>query len=331
MNQSQTINTTPPKLIQTFVAGFNATASHVYLIILPVAIDLLLWFGPRLRLQSLFAPMVDDTIHYLLDMNSADLASRLEAVGKIWGEILNRFNLVSFLRTYPVGVPSLLASQSPLDSPFGTAQVIEIESILAASAWIAVFLLVGFTLGCVYFNLLARTTADGKNPFDLKIFIRQVGQMLLLTVGLILLLVILSLPGLLLLSVFAVINPGLADIALIVMFFVLLWLLVPLVFIPHSIFTGQRNLLASIATSVRLVRFFLPGTGIFLLCAILISQGLDILWRVPPATSWMTAVGIFGHAFIYTSLLAASFVYFQGGMRWMIHNITKQSPREIKI
>jgi hypothetical protein len=108
-------------------------------------------------------------------------------------------------------------------------------------------------------------------------------------------------------------------------------LLVPLVFTPHNIYSGQRNLLVSIATSVRLVRFFLPGTGIFLLFAILISQGLDILWRIPPETSWLTAVGIFGHAFIYSGLLAASFVYFRGGMRWMLHNIAKQNPREIKI
>ncbi len=331
MNQSQTIYNAPPKLINAFIAGFNTVASHVYLLLLPIAFDLVLWFGPRLRLQGLLGPVVDDTTRYLLEMNSADLANRLTSVGQIYSEVLKRFNLISMMRTIPIGVPSLLASQSPLETPFGPAQVIEIKSMLAAGVLMAIILLIGFVLGCLYFNLLARTTVEGKAAFDFSKFLGQIGLTLLLTFGLIVLLVVLSIPGLLLMSVFAVINPGLADIAMIVIFFILLWLLVPLIFTPHGIYSGQRNLLVSIVTSVRLVRFFLPGTGIFLLFAILISQGLDILWRMPPATSWMTAVGIFGHAFIYTSLFAASFVYFRGGMGWMLQNIQKQTPREIKI
>ena len=331
MNQSQTIYSAPPKLINAFIAGFNTVASHVYLLLLPVAFDLLLWFGPRLRLQGLLGPVVDDTTRYLLEMNSADLASRLTSVGQIYSEVLKRFNLVSLMRTFPIGVPSLLASQSPLDNPFGAAQVFEIKSMLSAGVLMAAIMLIGFVLGCLYFNLLARTTIEGKASFDFSKFLTQVGLTLLLTVGLIVLLVVLSIPGLLLMSVFAVINPGLADIAMIVIFFILLWLLVPLIFTPHGIYSGQRNLLVSVVTSVRLVRFFLPGTGIFLLFAILISQGLDILWRMPPASSWMTAVGIFGHAFIYTSMFAASFIYFRNGMGWMLHNIQNQNPREIKI
>lgn len=331
MNQSQTINSAPPKLIQAFATGFNTVANHAYLLILPIGIDLLMWFGPRLRLQGLLSPFIDNTTRYLSGIDSYDMASRLDAVSQIWGEFLERFNMISFLRTYPIGVPSLIASQSPVETPFGVAPVIEINSILAAFGLIVAILLIGFVLGCLYFNLLARSTAERNASFEFRSFVHQIGQTLLMTLGLILLLVFLSLPGLLLLSIFAAINPNLADIVLLVAFFVVIWLLVPLVFTPHGIFSGQRNLLVSIATSVRLVRFFLPGTGIFLLIAIVISQGLDILWRVPPATSWLTAVGIFGHAFIYTGLLAASFVYFRGGMRWMIQNITRQSSREVKI
>jgi hypothetical protein len=331
MNQSQTIHTAPPKLIQAFTAGFNTVASRAYLLLLPIGVDLLLWFGPRLRLQGLLGPLVDESSRALQEFNSGDMASRLEVVRQIWGEVLTRFNLVSFIRTFPIGVPSLLASQSPLENPLGLAPVIEINSSLAALGFLLLILSVGFLLGCLYFNLLARSTADGKIAFDLRNFSHQVILTFMLTVGLIMLLIVLSLPGLLLLSVFAVLSPNLADIAMIAVVFILLWLLVPLVFTPHGIYSGQRNLLVAVATSVRLVRFFLPGTGIFLMFAILISQGLDILWRVPPAHSWLTLVGIFGHAFIYTSVLAASFIYFRGGMRWMVHNLARQVQRELNV
>ncbi len=325
------IKSAPPKLIQAFTAGFNTVASHAYLLLLPIGVDLLLWFGPRLRLQGLLGPVLDDSARTLLQMNSGDMAMRLEAVREIWGQFLQRFNLISLIRTYPIGVPSLLASQSPPETPLGPAPVIEVESLLAGIGLFAAILVVGFFLGCLYFNLLARSTAEGAAAFEMKSFGNQVLQTLLLTAGLIIMLAALSIPVMLALSVITFISPNLADIGVIVMIFILLWLLVPLVFTPHGIYSGQHNLLASIATSVRLVRFFLPGTGIFLMFAILISQGLDVLWRLAPATSWLTAVGIFGHAFIYTSVLAASFVYFRGGMRWMVQNIARQYQNEIKI
>jgi uncharacterized membrane protein YdcZ (DUF606 family) len=79
-----------------------------------------------------------------------------------------------------------------------------------------------------------------------------------------------------------------------------------------------------------LVRFFLPGTGFFLLIALIISQGLDLLWSSPPTSSWLTLVGIFGHAFIYSALFAASFVYYRRGMQWMFFNLQKRNvPRAV--
>jgi hypothetical protein len=106
----------------------------------------------------------------------------------------------------------------------------------------------------------------------------------------------------------------------------MLWFLVPLLFSPHGIFINQQNAFASIMTSVRMVRYYLPGTSLFLLALLVISNGLNILWRVPPSSSWMMVIGIFGHAFIYTSLLAASFSYYRGGFDWMQANLKRFSP-----
>jgi len=50
---------------------------------------------------------------------------------------------------------------------------------------------------------------------------------------------------------------------------------------------------------------------------IVISQLMDMLWRVPPTESWMMGVGILGHAFISTSLLAASFIYYRDLNTWI--------------
>jgi len=44
---------------------------------------------------------------------------------------------------------------------------------------------------------------------------------------------------------------------------------------------------------------------------------LNYLWKVPPSDSWMTLVGIAGHAFITTAILAASFVYYRDMNVWL--------------
>ena len=329
-SQSAESASRPPRLIQSIVAGFNTVANNIWLLILPVFLDIFLWLGPQLKLQGLLGPLLKETTQYMMEINSAEMAARFSGLSEIWTQTLERFNMVSFMRTFPIGLPSLMTTKDTLNTPVGSPMLIEINSFLSAFFLVIVFLVVGFLLGCAYFNFLARATADQQVTFTLKDFAYQALQALALTFALFGLLIFLSIPALLIVSIFSVISPGLANFVLLFAIFVILWLMIPLVFTPHSIFSGQRNLIVSILTSVRLVRSFLPGTGLFLLVAILISQGLDVLWRIPPADSWMTLIGILGHAFIYTGLLAASFVYYRGGLRWMVYVIQQREQRSVQ-
>jgi hypothetical protein len=69
----------------------------------------------------------------------------------------------------------------------------------------------------------------------------------------------------------------------------------------------------------------LPTTSLFVLAVLVTSEGLDYLWRVPPETSWLTLVGVSGHAFITSALLAASFFYYRDADLW-----TQETLRMIK-
>jgi hypothetical protein len=68
----------------------------------------------------------------------------------------------------------------------------------------------------------------------------------------------------------------------------------------------------------RLVRLTLIPTGIMLLLVLVISQGLDLLWRLPAADSWFSVVGVIAHAFIAAGLLAATFIYYKQTTEWII-------------
>jgi hypothetical protein len=68
---------------------------------------------------------------------------------------------------------------------------------------------------------------------------------------------------------------------------------------------------------VRITNATLPTTVLFFLSIFVLTQGLDILWQIPPSSSWLSLLGIAGHAFIVSGLLSASFVYYRDADRWV--------------
>jgi hypothetical protein len=61
----------------------------------------------------------------------------------------------------------------------------------------------------------------------------------------------------------------------------------------------------------------LPTTSLLFLIILILSQGLDILWNIPEDQSWFLLIGVGGHAFVATSLLAASFIYYRDAVSWL--------------
>ncbi len=328
-NQTKTFSTDPPRLIASITAGFSTVANNVYLIVFPVFFDLLLWLGPRLRVRSLLKPVIAEFDTVIAGFNSAEMEQIGRATQQLWEVILERFNLFTALRTLPVGVTSLLSSQSPATNPLNHTSAWEITAFPhLAGIWLFLVLM-GIMCGSVYFNEIARSTEGKQRPFSIPEVLRQYGQMLLLTLTLLVLLLVIAIPVSLLLSILAMISAVVAQIGVFIIGVALLWLLLPLIFSPHGIIVQRQNAFTAMFNSLRLVRFFLPGTGVFLLVAVLISQGMDAIWSIPHEDSWMLLIGIFGHAFTSTALISASFIYYLRGMRYMESIIQKvsQQPR----
>lgn len=312
-----TQSTLPPRLIACLSAGFNLVAGRIYLIFIPVALDLLLWLGPHFRVRQVFQPLIADWISTVQAGGSAEMINMLAAVRQLWDVLLERFNLLSFLSTLPVGVPSLLTGVAPLNNPLGSAPVYEVASLGQVFSGFLLFSLLGLLLGSLYFSLVAHATTQPAEPFSLQRFIWETGQVLLFVLLLILIVLVLAIPVSIITTILAMISPGLAQLALLFMGFILLWLFIPLVFSPHGIFSAHLNVLRSMLVSARMVRVLFPGVGLFLLSALVLTQGMGYLWRIPPETSWLMLAGILGNAFISTGLLAASFVYYRGAVRWV--------------
>ena len=314
----------PPGLFRSIISGFNAITNHIYIILFPILLDLYLWFGPKLRVFELIKPIITDATELIATVASNEMINILESGSETWNTIIENYNIFSNLRTYPIGIPSLIAPLGIVENPIINPSLFEIRSLEAGFFSWLIISLCGIILGSFYFSIVAFASTDD-SKWSFKSSINQIVQSIFLTLLLFVIALLISLPSGFILSIISVLSPAIAQISIFILTIFILWLLLPLIFSPHGIFAYQQNAFASLLTSFRLVRFFLPGTGFFLLIILLISEGMDVIWRMPPLNSWMSLIGIIGHAFISTCLLAASFFYYRGGINWMNENINKFS------
>lgn len=311
----------PPGVIRALISGFNAVAGNISVIFFPITLDIFLWLGPHLKMYRLMQP-------YLGQMSALRPSSDAPAAvdpAQFW----RAFNLFSFVRTFPVGIFSLLSSfqlfsvdmQSLLKkavdavTPLGPRPDVEVDNILVLFVVVAGLVFVGWLLGSLYFYAVARV-ALGKTE-RLPSLGRALLQGILLNGSWAFLGITFGLPAVVVVAMLILFSPGLAVVAQIVFSLLIMWLAVPIFFSAYGVFAEAQNAFVSIWNSFRILRFGLPPLGWFALLAVIINQGMDLVWSIPPSESWMTLIGIFGHAFISTGLLAASFIFYRDLSSWV--------------
>lgn len=316
----------PPGVTGALKAGLDVISTHLSAILLPLALDAFLWLGPRLSVKNIFSAFYTQMFEFyrVSGMPVDELANSQTQ----FMEFLQRFNLFGILRTFPVGVSSLMQGKIPAMSPLGSQGVIEVGSWFSLIGWIFLLTLLGWTLGAVYFQRVARLVVPVENsPAPARV----ISQSLLFSIGFTIVGLTIGMPIFFVLSLLNLLGPSVMQTGLFVIMLFASWVVVPLFFTPHGIFMRGDNAFHSVVTSLRMSRFTLPSASMFVLALFLTAQGLNILWSVPPDDSWMLLVGIAGHAFVTTSLLAASFIYYRDMNAWLnivAERMKSSAPRQ---
>jgi hypothetical protein len=305
----------PPGIFSSIKAGFDITANKPSIMLLPVLLDLFLWLGPKLQINGLLRVLLRQIEIFAKEGTTppADVQRVKETLDNL---IALDVNLFGILRTVPIGVSSLLGKNASPHTPLGTPVAYQIESAFVFLLAVGVLLFIGWGLGSVYFAWVARVALKETEKLP-KWFGRTVLQTVLLAVFLTIILLAFGFPMAIVFSLFVQINPTLAQIALFLFALFAMWLIVPVFFVAHGIFVKKENLFRSMLSSFHLSRFTLPTSSFFVISVIILSQGFNILWLTPSSGSWMLLLGIFGHAFITTALLAASFIYYRDMNAWL--------------
>jgi hypothetical protein len=315
----------PPSLMKSLMAGFDAVGNHVSVVLFSMCLDFFLWFGPRLRLVKVLQPLFNQTA-VMPELQNPETIKALQAG-------VEEINLFSVLRTFPVGIPSLMAGRPILKLPIGNQLTWDLSSYKSTIVVWLFLLLIGLVIGTLYFSVVAQAAIVGKVSLRLamKEWLWTSTQVLLLTIFCLVLCMMLIVPFSCLFTLLFMSGLGIEQLSLLSILIAggfLVWLIIPLFFSPHGIFVNRRSVWNSLMDSIHLARLTFATTGLLLLVILIISEGLNVLWNMPPADSWFVFVGIAGHAFISASLLAASFVYYRDALSW-IHQVIQKTKLSV--
>ncbi len=309
MNTSSDIKIEKPKIIDALISGFNTVARKPYLILLPIIVDLFLWFGPTWRVDEYFKPLLQ-SLSNLPGLDAPEYIELMQENQILWQGLFENFNLAITLRTLPIGVPSLMVAKTSFLNPLGIPMTINLETGLQVFGVWLIFLLFGFFLGSVYFQNISLQVIDDNKDKRFSNLIHSFVQIIIMPILLVIILTLLSIPSMFIITLLSIISPGMGDFALLVAGGIILWIIMPLIFTPHGIFLFKQNLIAAMMTSISVVRISMGKTAWFIILSFVLIQGLNYLWQTPNVDNWLLIVGIFGHAFIVTAIIAASFHYF---------------------
>lgn len=299
----------PPGAVNALVSGFNAITHNLGLILFPVVLDVFLWLGPRLKVYALFQPGIQDLMKLPQNILVLLPSATPDEIAKLWAD----FNLFSILRTYPLGLFSLMLDNRSGTSPLGMRIDWEIPNGFALIGAFIFLTVIGLFLGILYFYFVSRVALKSEpGPGLLRAVFHSLIIWSVWTVIYFVARPFLQFGALLLMN-----NQIIVLLIFLLLAWPVTWIGLMVFFSSHGVFMLSKNAFGSIGQNFRLLRYGMPPMGWFALMAIIISQGMDLVWLTPAADTWMALVGIFGHAFISTGLLAGSFIFYRDLNSWV--------------
>lgn len=295
-----------PGVKATLAAGFDLTTKHLWLVLVPVLLDVFLWLGPRLSVRPLIEEFL---VFWPADPNLEVLAEQMR-------QLAPHTNLFTFLSLPLVGVPVLLSGIAPVNTPLAVS-VRELDSLALWFGSLILLLLVGLVLTAVYYSLIAYVVGKGDPPHTFSLpqqvtRVARIGSTFFL-VGILFLffLLIIYLPLSLVTFLVSLLSPVLGVLVLLVGAVVVMWVIVAAFFLPQSVALNGRAPKQALQESISLIRHHGATVMGLILAFIILNSLLDQVLILTIDGSWMTAVSILAHAYVSTSLLTATFIFYR--------------------
>jgi hypothetical protein len=318
----------PLGVIDAIQRGFDLINHRLWLLLIPVLLDLFLWRGPRLSP----APWVHARLDAWLAQVGSDIELPSEMVFMLEQTRLlaDEMNLFALLTGLVTGLPSFMARQG---TPATVAILTTTETWQVLLA-VVVLIPIGLFIGSTWLALIVRAMQTETPGWGVTL--RRAGWLWLnlglylagLTAALVagsgffalfltLLLLILGTGGLTLLSW-----------ASLFFFWLVLWVGIGLSFVVSAMAVDGVNVARAVWRSLNVVTRNFPATIGLLLLGLLLTEGFARIWLRLSHQSWGVPLGIVGYAYIGTALVAAGFYFYQARYHHWIGLTKARSARD---
>lgn len=311
--------------MKTLSAGFETTTRYLWLMVIPAALDVFLWIGPRLTFRSLIENLI---AQFPVEAALVDPRPMLEAAMPY----LNQF---SYLSVSVLGVPALMAGLSPEKTPVSPV-VIESNGWAAWLGTLILFTLLGLFLAAIYFSLIAAVVnrgvddpgSNGRNSLILEIG-RTWFRLIALTLLFIVIIFAVLLPFSLLAGFVALISQSLAAFVLLGSIVLLISLVIFMSYTPQGMALNPRSFLPAVGESIQLFQRYLSPAVLLLFVVVSGRQLLQWILLAADSGTWVTAINILAHAYISTALIVALFIFYRDRYRIFRQEAPAKTPSEI--
>jgi hypothetical protein len=300
-NASKTVRL--PSLVDTLSGGFNAVHRCLWVLLIPLALDLLYWLGPRLSLQSLWTQLIS-----LLRSIDPQSVATIEAQ---FGTEVPAVPLdLSFL-----GLPKFINLLTPLitlpqppNVPV-TWHIGDIGALLGAFVLINLGGLVATWVYLLPLSRVVRGTDGGQSGPQRwsKSFVKLLCVALMLA-GIAL---AITIPLAVIASLVSLLSPVISQMLILLIWVLLLWLAFTSSYSFDAIMVSDAGPVRALLSSLFIVqRSFWGALGLLVLSFVII-RGLNIVWQQIAISDIGLLIAMLGSAYITSGLAAAHLVFYR--------------------
>lgn len=297
-------------LIDMISEGYSAVNRRPWLLIVPVALNLLLVWGTQLS----FAPLLRSLGNLMQRMQPADVDAALSqdvlqglvAFGQV--DMRRQLGLLNF-------VPVLPLSQTLPPDGAGTIQVAGVGGAVLAFVLVN---LVALPLSALFLVLAGQ--AVRRDPVPGAWLVREGARVALAILAYVAVLIgaglAIGLPYLFLSGLLMLVSPPVGVAAVLLLQLAGFWAWIYMGFANEAIVLGGEGPLRALRASFNLVRRnFWSTLGFLALSAFIIPVGLSVVWQALAVSQWGLLLAALGSAYIGSGLAAARMVFYRERIR----------------
>jgi hypothetical protein len=326
-NTKTIVEQKPLGVIDSVSAGLDLVRRRPWTLLIPIVADVMIWALPRLSLTQLVRPYLDEMLRVASVSGDPELVQEAQ---QTFEQLIQSLNLLGLVTTALNGVtrfPSLfqldLLRATMLNVP-GPINALAYSRPLVSAEWVVLLFVPLFLLGLLPVAAYLELIAQGARPLETEAretVLLRVARLWLRLIGFSLFLLgILVVVRLLLAVTQEFAGAELATFGALMVSVALFWVFIYFFFAVSALAVSGVDLRAALRRSTVLFRLFFWTTIGLVALTVFLDRGLAMIWDGLSVSPLGVVIAIVANAYIGTSLLAASMIYYQDRMnvieRW---------------